>query len=97
MVVLVAFWDVYSPPPSMTSHGQQALFLSHSSGSQSEMGYESVQHSIILTIPLFFVTWENTRVFSNALYLLSIRNHFYVIKNYRLSGSILTLLVEENL
>lgn len=67
MVVLVAFWDVYSPPPSMTSHGQQALFLSHSSGSQYEIGYESVQHSLILTIPLFFVTWENTRVFSNTL------------------------------
>lgn len=53
--------------PAMASLGQQALFFSHISGSQSEMSCKSLQQSIILTITLFFVTWENTPVFSNAL------------------------------
>lgn len=52
---------------AMASPGQQAWFFPHISGSQSKTSYESLQQSIILTITLFFVTWENTPVFSNAL------------------------------
>lgn len=55
------------PPPAVASLGQQALFFPHISGLQSETSYESLQQSIILTITLFFVTWENTPVFSNAV------------------------------
>lgn len=55
------------PPPAVVSLVQQALFFPHISGLQSETSYESFQQSIILTITLFFLTWENTSVFSNAL------------------------------
>lgn len=53
--------------PAMGSLGQPALFFFHISGSQFETSYDSFQQSIILTITLFFVTWENTPVTSSAL------------------------------
>ena len=61
------FGDIYVPFPSNAFPWPAGTVLFHISVSQFETSYESLQQSIILTITLFFVTWENTPVTSSAL------------------------------
>lgn len=66
----------------------QALSLKRAMKAYSSQSYWQSHYSLWLGRILLF---------SQMLYLLRIRNHFYVIKNYRSLGSILFLLGEENL
>lgn len=82
--------------PAMASRGHghcsfpivQDLSLKQAMKAYNSRSYWAPHYSLWLgRIPLF----------SQMLYVLRIRNHFYVIKSYHSSGSILCLLVEENL
>ena len=105
---LMAFGDVYVPFPSngFPWPAGTVLFPYFRISVWNKLWklttVNHIDHHIILCgqsyWPSHYSLWlGRILLLPQVLYLLRIRNHFYVIKNHRSPGSILFLLVEENL